>query len=157
MPEKFSGSLLCWEGYLKILIHLLNNFHRTVVVAVVAVLVVQTAVYDVVDVVAVWYGFVAAAFAVNVAGTDLHGVAAFGVGGIYIEAVFVVVTVVFVVQVAVMDVVDMVAVFNGGMAAAFAVNVLVVGMGMAVAHFISFHKGVFVDEAMIVEVDVDCK
>ena len=66
MPEKFSGSLLCWEGYLKILIHLLNNFHRTVVVAVVAVLVVQTAVYDVVDVIAVWYSFVAAAFAVNV-------------------------------------------------------------------------------------------
>lgn len=140
MPEKFSGSLLCWEGYLKILIHLLNNFHRTVVVAVVAVLVVQTAVYDVVDVIAVWYSFVAAAFAVNMASTGLHGMAAVGVGGIYIEAVFVVVTVVFVVQVAVVDVVDVVAVFDGGVAAAFAVNVLVVGMGMAVAHFISFHR-----------------
>ena len=79
---------------------LLNDFHRAVVIAVVAVLVVQPAVYDVVDVVAV---------------------------------------------------------FNCGMAAALAVNVLVVGMGMAVAHFVSFHKGVFVDGAMIVETDVDCK
>ena len=100
MLEKFSGSLLWWEGYLKILFHLLNNFHRAVVVAVVAVLVVQTAVYDVVDVIAVRYGFVAAAFAVNV---------------------------------------------------------LVVGMGMAVAHFVSFHKGVFIDGVMIAETDVGCK
>ena len=100
MPEKFSGSLLCWEGYLKILIHLFNNFHRTVVVAVVAVLVVQTAVYDVVDVIAVRYSFVAAAFAVNV---------------------------------------------------------LVVGMGMAVAHFVSFHQGVFIDGSMIVEMGGECK
>jgi putative uncharacterized protein (fragment) len=90
-------------------------------------------------------------------GTSLHGVAAVGVGGVYIEAVLVVVAVVLVVQVAVMDVVDVVAVFDRGMAAAFAVNVLVVGMGMAVVHFISFHKGVFVDGAMIVEMDVDCK
>ena len=100
MPEKFSGSLLCWEGYLKILIHLFNNFHRAVVVAVVAVLVVQATVYDVVDVVTVRYGFVAAAFAVNV---------------------------------------------------------LVVGMGMAVVHLVSFHQGVFIDGVMIAETDVDCK
>ena len=157
MPEKFSGSLLCWEGYLKILIHLFNNFHRAVVVAVVAVLVVQATVYDVVDVVTVRYGFVAAAFAVNVAGTGLHGVAAVGVGGVYIEAVFVVVAVVLVVQVAIVDVVDVVTVFDGGMAAAFAVNVLVVGMGMAVVHLVSFHQGVFIDGVMIAETDVDCK
>ena len=136
---------------------LFNDFHRAVVVAVVAVLVVQAAVYDVVGVVAVRHGFVAAAFAVNMAGTGLHGVAAVGVGGVYIEAVFVVVAVVFVVQVAVVDVVDVVAVFDGGVAAAFAVNVLVVGMGMAVAHFVSFHQEVFTDGAMIVETDIDCK
>ena len=136
---------------------LFNDFHRAVVVAVVAVLVVQTAVYDVVGVVAVRHGFVAAAFAVDMAGTGLHGVAAVGVGGVYIEAVFVVVAVVLVVQVAVMDVVDVVAVFDRGMAAAFAVNVLVVGMGMAVAHFVSFHQDVFTDGAMIVETDIDCK
>ena len=136
---------------------LFNDFHRAVVVAVVAVLVVQAAVYDVVGVVAVRHGFVATAFAVNMAATGLHRVAAVGVGGVYIEAVFVVVAVVFVVQVAVVDVVDVVAVFDGGVAAAFAVNVLVVGMGMAVAHFVSFHQDVFTDGAMIVEADIDCK
>ena len=91
------------------------------------------------------------------AGTGLHGVAAVGVGGVYIEAVFVVVAVVFVVQVAVVDVVDVVAVFDGGVAAAFAVNVLVVGMGMTIAHFVSFLREVFTDGAMIVETDIDCK
>ena len=136
---------------------LLHNLDRTVIVAVVAVLVVQAAVYDVVGVVAMRHGFVAAAFAVNMAGTGLHRVAAVGVGGVYIEAVLVVVAVVLVVQVAVMDVVDVVAVFDRGMAAAFAVNVLVVGMGMAVAHFVSFHQDVFTDGAMIVETDIDCK
>ena len=95
------------------------------VIAVVAVLVVQAAVYDVVGVVAVRYSFVAAAFAVNMADTGLHGVAA--------------------------------VVFDGGVAAAFAVNVLVVGMGMAVAHFVSFHQGVFIDGAMIVEMGDECK
>ena len=139
MLEKFSGSLLWWEGYLKILFHLLNNFHRAVVVAVVAVLVVQTAVYDVVDVIAVRYGFVAAAFAVNMTGTSLHGVAAVGVGGADADAVFVVVAVVFVVQVAVVNVVDVAVVFDGGVTAALSVNVLVVGVGMAVAHFVSFY------------------
>lgn len=123
----------------------------------VAVLVMQTAVDDVVNMIAVRYGFVAAAFAVNMTGTSLHGVAAVGVGGVYIEAVLVVVAVVFVVQVAVMDVVNVVTVFDCGVAAAFAVNVLVVGMGMAVAHFVSFHKGVFIDGVMIAETDVGCK
>ena len=51
---------------------LLNDFYRTVVVAVVAVLVVQATVYDVVDVITVRYGFVAAAFAVNMVGTGLR-------------------------------------------------------------------------------------
>ena len=133
------------------------GFHRAVVVAVAVVDVVQAAVDQVVHVVAVRHGFVAAAFAVNMAGTGLHGVAAVGVGGVYIEAVFVVVAVVFVVQVAVVDVVDVVAVFDGGVAAAFAVDVLVVGMGMAVAHFVSFLREVFTDGAMIVETDIDCK
>ena len=50
------------------------------VVAVVAVLVVQTAVDDVVDVIAVRYGFVAATFAVNVAVAGVNRMAAVRVG-----------------------------------------------------------------------------
>ena len=118
---------------------LLDDFHRAVVVAVAVVRVVQAAVYDIVGVVAVRHGFVAAAFAVDVPGAGVHGVAAVGVGGADADAVFVVVAVVFVVQVAVVNVVDVAVVFDGGVTAALSVNVLVVGVGMAVAHFVSFY------------------
>ena len=94
----------------------------------------------------------------------LAGAVLAGAGGAVVGAVpagaggaLVVVAVVLAVGVAVMDVVDVVTVFDRGMAAAFAVNVLVVGMGMAVAHFVSFHKGVFIDGVMIAETDVGCK
>ena len=50
------------------------------VVTVVAVLVVQTAVDDVVDMVAVRHGFVATAFAVNVVAAVADRMAAVGIG-----------------------------------------------------------------------------
>ena len=50
------------------------------IVAVVAVLVVQAAVDDVVGVIAVRYGFVTAAFAVNVALAGIDRMAAVGIG-----------------------------------------------------------------------------
>ena len=117
------------------------------------VAVVQVAIVNVVDVVTVGDGYVAAALAVDVVVTFVDGVLCVASA----VAAFVPVAVVIVVQVAVVDVVDVVAVFNCGMAAALAVNVLVVGMGMAVAHFVSFHQDVFTDGAMIVETDIDCK
>jgi len=51
-----------------------------VIVAVVAVLVVQTAVDNVVNVIAVRYGFMAATFAVNMAFAGIDGMAAVRVG-----------------------------------------------------------------------------
>ena len=48
----------------------------------VAVLVVQAAVNDVVDVIAVWHGFVAAAFAVNVVAAVADRMAAVGIGAV---------------------------------------------------------------------------
>ena len=59
---------------------LLHNLDRTVIVAVVAVLVVQAAVDDVVGVIAVRYGFMAATFAVNVALAGIDRMAAVRVG-----------------------------------------------------------------------------
>ena len=59
---------------------LLNDFYRTVVVAVVAVLVVQATVYDVVDVITVRYGFMTATFAVNMAFAGIDRMAAVRVG-----------------------------------------------------------------------------
>ena len=115
-----------------------DDFHRPVVVAVVAVLVVQAAVDDVVDMVTVRHGFVAAACAVDVAAAGGDGVAAVGVGIVYFEDVLVVVAVVFVVQVAVVQVVDVIAVADGGVAAARAVDMVVVFVGLTVAHGVSF-------------------
>jgi putative membrane protein len=51
-----------------------------VIVAVIAVLMVQAAVDDVVGVIAVRYGFVTAAFAVNVTVAGIDGMAAVGIG-----------------------------------------------------------------------------
>lgn len=63
-----------------LLLRLLHNLNRTVIVAVVAVLVVQAAIDDIVGVIAVRYGFMTAAFAVNMAFAGIDRMAAVGVG-----------------------------------------------------------------------------
>ena len=98
------------------------------VVAVIAVLVMQTAVDDVVNVIAVRYGFVAATFAVNVAVAGVNRMAAVRVGFIDAQSMLVVVAVVLMVQVAV--------VFDGSVAAVCAVNVVMMFVGFA-GHFFS--------------------
>lgn len=110
------------------------------VIAVAAVRMVQTAVYDVIDVVAVRNSFMTATFAVNVAAAAVNGVATVGVGGVDVQTVFVVVTVVFVVQMAVVQIVGMVVVAYCGVSAVCTVNVVVVLVGFAFAHcgFLSF-------------------
>ena len=83
--------------YCAIISRLFDDLHRAVVIAMVAVLMMQTTVYQVIHMVAVWHSFVSAACAVAVFAASVHGVAAVWGGGVYIEAVFVVVAVVFVV------------------------------------------------------------
>ena len=104
------------------------------VVAVVAVLVMQAAVDDVVDVVAVRYGFVAATFAVNVAVAGVNRMAAVRVGFIDAQGVLVVVAVVFMVQVAVVQIIDVAFVLDGSVAAVCAVNVVMMFVGFP-GHF----------------------
>ena len=89
------------------------------VVAVVAVLVMQAAVDDVVDVIAV-------------AGIDR--MAAVRVGFIDAQGVLVVVAVVFMVQVAVVQIIDVAFVFDGSVAAVCAVNVVMMFVGFT-GHF----------------------
>ena len=72
--------------------------HRAVVIAMVAVLMMQTTVYQVIHVVAVWHGFVSAAFAVAVFAASVYGVAADWVGIGYVQAVLVIMLGVGVVQ-----------------------------------------------------------
>jgi len=107
-----------------------------VVVAVIAVFVMQTAVDDVVDVVAVRYSFVAATFAVNVAVAAVNRMAAVRVGFIDAQCMLVVVTVVLMVQVAVVQIINVAFVFDGSVAAVCAVDVVMMFVGFA-GHFFS--------------------
>ena len=106
------------------------------VVAVIAVLVMQTAVDDVVDMIAVRYGFVAATFTVNVAVASVNRMAAVRIGFIDAQGVFIVVAVVLMVQVAVVQIIDVAFVFDGSVAAVCAVNVVMMFVGFA-GHFFS--------------------
>lgn len=77
---------------------LFDDLYRTVVIAMVAVLMMQTTVYQVIHVVTVWHGFVSAACAVAVFAASVHGVAAVWVGIGYVQAVFIIMLGVGVVQ-----------------------------------------------------------
>ena len=102
----------------------------------ISVLVMQTAVDDVVDVIAVRYSFVAATFAVNVAVAGVNRMAAVRIGFIDAQGVFIVVAVVLMVQVAVVQIIDVAFVFDGSVAAVCAVNVVMMFVGFA-GHFFS--------------------
>ena len=106
------------------------------VVAVIAVLVVQTAVDDVVNMIAMRYGFVATTFAVNVAVAAVNRMAAVRVGFIDAQCMLVVVTVVLMVQVAVVQIINVAFVFDGSVAAVCAVDVVMMFVGFA-GHFFS--------------------
>jgi hypothetical protein len=109
-----------------------------VVVAVVSVRVMQVTVDEVVDVVAVGDGFVATLWTVDVVrgvGAALvRGGAVGWIGRVHFEGVFIHMVVVHVMQVAVVEVVDVVVVFDGGVSAAFAVDVVVGFVFLAVDH-----------------------
>lgn len=106
----------------------------------VAMGVVQVAIDQVVDVVTVGHGFVAAARTVNVAwlmaGAAVRGSASGGIGGAHWDGMLVHMVAVGVVQVAIVQIVDVAVVHDGGVAAARTVLVVVVGvvMGGTVAH-----------------------
>lgn len=118
----------------------LHHLDRAMVVAMVAVRVVQVAVDQVVDVVTVRDGFVAATGAMDVAGlvtaAFVLGRAAVGVGGRDGDHVLVDVVAMRMVQVAVVQVIDMAIMADGRVAAAGAMGVVMVGvMGqLAFAH-----------------------
>ena len=107
------------------------------VVAVVAVRVVQVAITEVVSVVAMRYGFVSAAGAVYMSRFVAVAVMIWGadvrVGGADGDAVFIDVVAVRVVQVAVVQVINVAFVFDGGVTAIRAVLVFVVGVVRFVA------------------------
>jgi hypothetical protein len=114
------------------------------IVTMVSMLVMQAAVDEVVDVVAMRHGFMAAAGAVNMAmvmpGVIANRLAPIRVRGAHFDNMLVDMVTMWVMQVAIMQIVDMFAVLHSRVAAAGAVRMVVVFvMGeMAVAHGVSF-------------------
>ena len=100
----------------------------------VAVLMMQAAVDDVVDVITVRYGFMAATFAVNVAVAGVNRMAAVRIGFIDTQSMLVVVAVVLMVQVPVVQIIDVAFMFDGSVAAVCAVNVVMMFVGFT-GHF----------------------
>lgn len=111
------------------------------VIAVVSVRVVEVAVDQVVDVVAVRNGRMAAVGPMHMAffvpAAVMGGSAAIGVGGIDVENVLIDVTGVRMVQVAVVQIIHMSVVLDSQVAAARSVLVGVVRVNLAVAHGVS--------------------
>lgn len=118
------------------LLRLLHDLDRAVIVAVVAVGVVQSAVYEVIDMVTVRHGLVTAAGSVAV----LRLVAVLGrlaLGRVlvaHLEHVLLDLAVGRVVQMAVVEVVHVVLVLDGGVSAVGAVLVRVLAVGALMSH-----------------------
>jgi hypothetical protein len=117
-----------------------DDFEWTVVIAMVAVLVMKAPCNQIVDMVTMRHGFMAAVRAVDmamiVANLVLDRTAAIGVVTIHFDDMFIDVIAMGMMEVSIMQVVDMVAMLDGHMAAAGAVfMVVVIMMGkIAIAH-----------------------
>jgi hypothetical protein len=108
----------------------LGELDRTVVVAVVAMRVVEVSIDEIVDVVTVRHGFVPASGAVNVVGVVPSTVVVrSAIGWVFVghfEAVLVDMVAVWVMQVTVVKVIDVVSVDDRGVPAVFTVDVIVI-------------------------------
>ena len=115
---------------------LLDDLHRAVVVAMGAVGVMQVPVDQVVDMVAVRHRLVTAARAMLVvlvvASADMVGRAGAGIVGAHLDRVLVNVIAVRVMQMAVVQVVEVIAVLDGGMAAGRAMLMRMVAVNLVV-------------------------
>jgi len=128
--RQFASSFFASKRSYKVTVLLINDLHRPMVIAMIAMGVVQVAVDQVVDMVAMGHRFVAAAVAVNMAGLVAGAVmlwgAGVGVGLVYRQRVFVYMPVVGVMQVAVVQVIHVIIMLDGSVAAVRAVLMIVV-------------------------------
>lgn len=115
-----------------------QRLQGTVVIAMVAMRMVQMSVHEVVDMVAVGHGGMAAAGSVNmtffVAAALVTGGAAVGVGGVNLHDVFIHVSCVGMVQVAVVEIIDVIVVLNRQVSTTGAVLMVVICVNLAGAH-----------------------
>lgn len=115
----------------------LRQIQLAVIVAVVAVRMMQPAIDEVIDVVAMRDRFVPAAGAVDVTGlvpAAGRGVA-IGIRSADLDDVFIDMIAMRMMQVPVVQIIDVPVVFHRSVAAAAAVSVVVIGVEFAVAHF----------------------
>jgi hypothetical protein len=128
--RQFASSFFASKRSYKVTVLLINDLHRPMIIAMIAMGVVQVAVDQVVDMIAMGHGFVAAAVTVNmvdvVTGAVVLWGAGVGVGLVYGEGVFVDMPVVGVMQVAVVQVIHVIIMLDGGVAAVRAVLMIVV-------------------------------
>lgn len=96
------------------------------IVAVIAVLMVQTAVDDIVGMIAVRNRFMTAVCAVNMPFAAVNRMAAVRIEGVDTQTVFIVMPIVFMMKMAVMQIIDMPFVLDGSMTAARTVNMRVI-------------------------------
>lgn len=118
-----------------------HHFDRPVIVAVIAVGMMEPAVHEVIGVVSVRDGFMAAAGAVDMRGVVRAGrrLATIRIGGVHGQRVLVVMPFMRVMQMTVVQIVDVSVVLDGGVAAAGAVLMMVILVGvMMLGHDFSF-------------------
>lgn len=107
-----------------------NDLHRTVVIAVIAVRMVQMAGDEIIDMIAMWNSLVTAAGSMNVGGimsaTSMVGRASIRVLAAHFDCMFVHVIAMRMMKMAIMEVIQMVAVSDGNVAAVGSMGVIVV-------------------------------
>lgn len=96
-----------------------------------AMLMVQTPIHNIVNVIAMWDRFVSTALTVNVRPTVMSMIADSRIGIIHLQAMLIIMPMMLMVQMSIVQIVNVVIVANGSMSAIFAMNVVVVGVGGA--------------------------
>lgn len=100
------------------------------IITVVAVLMVQTPIDDVADVVAMWYCLMSTALTMNMTLTIKGMVTVGRVLAVYLQNMLVHMVAMHMVQMSVMQIVNVVAMFDGSVSTACAVYVVVIGMNV---------------------------
>jgi hypothetical protein len=123
-----------------------DHLQRAMIVAMVPVRMMQMAVDQVVDMITMWYRLVAAGRSMPmtflVATAIVVGRAPLGIGAGYLDHVLVIVVAMRMVQVAVMEIVDVVAMLDRGVAAAWSVAVRVILMDRVLGHASLLRQGI---------------
>lgn len=111
----------------------LRQLQRPVIIAMAIVHMVQVAIDQIIDMIAVWHRFMAAAGPMHMA-AGLRAGAAIGIGRRYRDHMFIDMIAMRVMQVAIMQIINMAFVVHGRVAAARPMHMGMAGVGVVTAH-----------------------